>query len=209
MSVQNKLLIGKDKNINEQLIILEKILRKNKKIMKILTILQEYAKEKDDFKSHYLAAGCINQTIFNYYHNYEIDYGIEDYDIVYYDEDTSYDKEDIIIKDLMKKLSKLNLEFDIKNENRVPIWYKEKYGVERKKYTNVENAISRWGTTITCIGVRLENNELKVVCPYGLNDLFSLIIRPVKIDFTKADYEKKVKKWKEKWSNLSIINWDN
>lgn len=202
------MLKGKDKNINEQLEILEKIIKKNKNIMKILEILSEYSYENESFKNYYLAAGCINQTIFNYYHGYEIDYGIEDYDIVYYDKDTSYEKEDKIIKDLEKKLNKLNLEFDIKNQNRVPIWYKEKYGVKRKKYINVENAISRWGTTITCIGVRLEDNSLKVTCPYGLNDLFSLTIRPIKTDSTKENYINKTKKWKQKWPKLKIIDWD-
>lgn len=202
------MLEGKDKNCNEQIKILEKILKKSEKHIQILNILQEYAKENTSFQNHYLAAGSINQVVFNYYHNFPLDYGIKDYDIVYYDEDTSYEKEDKIIKDLQKRLESLQLEVDIKNQKRVPIWYKEKYKVERSPYTCVENAISRWGTTITCIGVRLENNKMKVVCPYGLNDLFSLIIRPVKIDFSKEDYEKKVKSWKEKWPKLDIMKWE-
>lgn len=57
---------------------------------------------------------------------------------------------------------------------------KENYNREIKPYKSVEDAISRWGTTITCIGVRLEENKLKICSPYGLEDLFSLIIRPVK-----------------------------
>ena len=203
------MLIGKNKNINEQIIILEKILNKNTNLMEVLKILENYANKNPDFKNYYLAAGCINQTVFNYYHQYDIDYGIKDYDIVYYDEDTSYEKEDMIIKDLDKELNRLNIEYDIKNQNRVPIWYEEKYGIKRKKYHSVEDAISRWTSTITCIGVRLESNKLKVVCPYGLNDLFSLTIRPVKIDTKKEDYEKKVNNWKEKWPKLEIKEWDD
>ena len=202
------MLIGKNKNINEQLIILETILNKNTTLMEILKVLEKYAKKNPDFKNHYLAAGCINQTVFNYYHKYDIEYGIKDYDIVYYDKDTSYEKEDLIIKDLKKELNRFDIEYDIKNQNRVPIWYKEKYGITRKKYTNVENAISRWTSTITCIGVRLENNKLKVVCPYGLNDLFTMTIRPVKIDTKQEDYEKKAKKWQEKWPKLKVKEWN-
>ena len=40
-----------------------------------------------DFKNWYVGAGGVNQTVFNYYHGYECDYGIKDYDIVYFDED--------------------------------------------------------------------------------------------------------------------------
>lgn len=202
------MLEGKDKSLNEQLLVLESILNKSKKIKEILRVLEQYSKENQDFKNYYLAAGCINQTIFNYYHNYDLDYGIGDYDIVYYDEDTSYEKEDIIIKDLKERLKHLDLKFDIKNEKRVHIWYNEKYKTNRKEYESVEDAISKWGTTITCLGVRMENNKLIVCAPYGLNDLFNLILRPVKIDFTKEDYEKKVTKWTNKWELLKVIRYE-
>ena len=92
------MLEGKNKPLNEQLLVLESILNKSKKIKEILTVLEQYSKENQDFKNYYLAAGCVNQTIFNYYHNYDLDYGIGDYDIVYYDEDTSYEKEDIKVE---------------------------------------------------------------------------------------------------------------
>ena len=202
------MLEGKNKSLNEQLLVLESILNKSKKIKEILSVLEQYSKENQDFKNYYLAAGCINQTIFNYYHNYDLDYGIGDYDIVYYDEDTSYEKEDIIIKDLKERLKHLDLKFDIKNEKRVHIWYNEKYKTNRKEYELVEDAISKWGTTITCLGVRMENNKLIVCAPYGLNDLFNLILRPVKIDFTKEDYEKKVTKWTSKWELLKVIRYE-
>jgi hypothetical protein len=42
--------------------------------------------------------------------------------------------------------------------------------------------------------VRIEKNQLKVFAPYGLNDIFNMIIRPVKSDFTKEQYEERAKK---------------
>lgn len=196
-------LIGFNKSIDEQIDVLEKILMKNKVLKEIFNRLQDTS-----LKNYYVGAGCINQTVFNYYHDNDLNFGINDYDIVYFDDDTSYEKEDMIIKEVSEKLNDLNVCFDIKNEARVHIWYNEKYHTNRKPYTSLEDAIRRWGTTITCIGVRYENGKLKVFAPYGLNDLYSLTIRPVKIDFTKEQYEEKSKKWKEKWSKLQIIPWD-
>lgn len=187
--------------------IVEGILRRSNTIMSILNILEKYSKENKDFKNYYLAAGCINQTVLNDFHGYLLDYGIEDYDIVYYEENTSYEAEDIIIKDLEKRLSNLSCTFDIKNQKRVPIWYKEKFHEERAEYKSVEDAISRWNSTITCIGVRLENDKMIFCTPYGLEDLISMTIRPVKIDTTQELYEKKCKKWKSKWNRLTIIPW--
>lgn len=190
------------KNLNEQLKDLEEILFKNETLKEVLRRL-----EKSNLKNYYVGAGCINQTVFNYLHGFKIDDNINDYDIVYYDEDTSYEKEDIVIKYVEALLSDLNIKLDIKNEARVHLWYNKKYNENRKPYVSLEEAIARWGTTITCIGVRLEEGNLIVDAPYGLNDLFNMIIRPVKIDFTEADYIKKVNKWKKNWPKLTIMPW--
>lgn len=201
------MLDGVNKSIDIQLEVLEKILMKNDKLVNVLRVLEEYAKENPKFKDYYLGAGGINQTIFNYYHGYNLNYGIKDFDIVYYDNDESYEAEDAIINDLNKRLKDVDVEVDIKNQARVYIWYNEKYGTNREKYTCVEDAIASWGATVTCIGVRFENGKLKVHCPYGLNDIFSMTIRPVKKEFEKDNYEARANKWKEKWERLTIIEW--
>lgn len=195
-------LIGANRSLQEQLIILEKILNKNTKLMELLKIL-----ENDGLENYYVTAGCVNQTIFNYYHNYDISYGIKDYDIVYFDKDITYEKEDIIIKRLNNKLKELNIETDIKNEARVHIWYYEKYGIKRTPYTSVEDAISRFGSTITCIGIRLEKEKLIVYAPYGLNDIFTMTIRPVKKDFPKESYDERATRWMSKWPKLTKVDW--
>lgn len=201
------MLDGLNKSIDVQLDVFEKIISNNKKLMKILDVLEKYALENPNFKNWYVGAGGVNQTVFNYYHGYEGDYGIKDYDIVYFDDDTSYEAEDVIIKDLEKRLKDMDIVSDIKNQARVHIWYNPKYGTNREPYTSCEDAVSSWGSTVTCIGIRKENGQLIVYCPYGLNDLFSLTIRPVKRYFDKESYEARSKRWKAKWDKLNIVEW--
>lgn len=185
-----------------------KILKKNKKLVELIKILDEYSKENNNFNNWYVAAGCINQTVFNYLHNYDIENNINDYDIVYFDQDTSYEAEDVIIKELQKRIKHLNIEVDIKNQKRVPIWYKEKYNREIKEYTSTEDAIKSWTSTVTCIGLTLENNKYFIYAPYGLDDLFNMEIKPVKVNATKEIFEEKANKWKSKWPKLTIKEWD-
>lgn len=201
------MLEGVNKSIDFQISILKEILFKNEKIVQTLKVLEEYAKENPKFKNYYLGAGGVNQTVFNYYHGYDLNHGIKDFDIVYFDDDESYESEDIIIKELSERLSHVDTSFDIKNQARVYIWYNEKYGTNRERYSSVEDAISSWGSTVTCVGVRLEDNELKVFCPYGLNDVFSMTIRPVKKDFEKVNFDERAKRWKRTWNKLNIIEW--
>ena len=198
-----KILNAYDKPIEYQLKVLKKIIKKNKILMEILTVL-----EKLDIDDCFVAAGAINQTVFNYLHGYEIDKNINDYDIVYFDPDTSYEKEDIVIKKIENALLHLNVKIDIKNQARVHLWYEKKFGHDIDANKSVYDAINKWGTTVTCIGVRLKNNKLIVYAPFGLNDLFKMIIRPNKENYIKRDYDEKAKRWKNNWPKLTIIPWD-
>ncbi len=200
-------MLGYNKDLEEQQKIFESIIKKSSIIMKILKELQEYALVNPSFKNYYLAAGCVNQTIFNYLEGNKLDFGIQDYDIVYYDKDTSYEAEDKIIKDLEKRLGKGC--YDIKNQARVHIWYNEKYDTKKTPIASVEEAITKWGATVTCVGIRLENDVFKIFAPYGLNDIFGEMIRPVKIEFTKEHFYERAERWKKKWPNLKIISWED
>lgn len=115
----------------------------------------------------------------------------------------------LVMKKKIKLLKNIEKEFDIKNEARVHLWYKNKFGIERPPYTSVEQAIGTWGSTVTCVGVRLENDNLVVCVTYGLNDIFNQILRPIKDgNFTEESYNMKVIKWKSKWPSLTVIPWD-
>ena len=195
---------GKNKDLDYQMNLFKEIILKNNVLKTIFVRLEGYGLD-----NYYVAAGAINQTVFNYYHNNSMNYLIDDYDIVYYDEDLSYEKEDKIIKEINLLCKDLNVSLDIKNQARVHLWFKNKFGYSIEPNKSVEDAISKWGSTVTCIGVRLKNNELTIFAPYGLNDLFSLIIRPNKENFIKKGYEEKTRKWKQNWPKLTIIPWDN
>lgn len=113
---------GIDKPLNYQLELLEEILMKNKTLKTILEKLETLKLE-----NYYVAAGEINQTVFNYLHGYDFEHEINDYDIVYFDEDTSYEKEDTIIKKIMNEMGPINAKLDIKNQARVHLWYEKKF----------------------------------------------------------------------------------
>ena len=195
-------LVGYRKCLTEQIVILKKILMKNKDLISILKVLESIG-----IDNCYVGAGSINQTVFNYYHGYQFNYGIKDYDVVYFDEDLSYESEDFVIRKIKKGLGNLADLVDIKNEARVHLWYNEKYHTNRNPYSSVEDAIASWGATITCVGVRMMNGKLEVYAPYGLEDIFGMIIRPVKRDFSKEMYDERAIRWQKKWPMLKKIKW--
>lgn len=155
----------------------------------------------------YTGAGCICQTVWNFQNGLEPVHGISDIDLVYFDEDLSYEKEDRTIRRVKDVFRGLPVEIDVKNQARVHLWYKDHYGYDIRPYASVEEAISTWPTTATAVGVRLEGGALTVCAPFGLNDMFGQIVRPNKAQVTEETYLKKCVKWGALWDTLTFVPW--
>jgi uncharacterized protein len=161
--------------------------------------------------SWYLGAGAIAQTAWNELHGFESAHGIRDYDLVFFDpHDLSAEKEQSIeatVRSDLGRLGDVGSMIDVKNEARVHLWYESVFGRAIPPYRSAEHAISTWPTIASSIGVRYENNRFVVCAPFGLRDLFSMIVRanPTLID--RGVYEAKVARWTENWPRLAVLPW--
>jgi hypothetical protein len=197
------ILLGFNTDLRNQMTQLENILSQNKELYSFIKKASGLG-----LQNYYIGAGCIAQTVWNYQSGLELTHGISDIDFVYYDKaDLSYEAENAVIERIKSIITPCSIKLDIKNQARVHLWYKERFGYDIKPYDSVESAIGTWPTTATSIGVRLENNQLKVYAPFGLNDLFGMIVRANKTQITEEIFNIKVQKWIAKWPSLTVIPW--
>ena len=170
----------------------------------IMSILRSNKAQEIDA---WLGAGCINQRIWNALTKRESTYGIDDYDLVYFDRsDKSRKAQDVVQMYFSDAFPDIKIECT--NQARVHLWYKEYFGNSISPLSSVEDAIDYWPTTASAIGVCLRGARLNVYAPRGLTDLFSMTLRPNKGRVTEAVYLNKVKKWKAKWNELTVIDWN-
>ena len=158
----------------------------------------------------YLGAGCIAQTVWNFLHGFAPTFGIKDYDLVYHDaSDLSLEAQTRYQGRANQFFAHLHAPVEIHNEARVHLWYAEHFGYEIAPYESVEAAINTWPTTATCVGVRTASaGGLHVYAPFGLTDLFNMIVRPNKTQITKELYETKTERWTRLWPKLQRLPWD-
>lgn len=190
-------------DLEKQLKLFREIIKKNKKLWAFI----EKANTNFSFE-YYIGGGILTQSVWNYVSNFEINTGIKDLDFIFYNPNISEKEEEKLIKEIKNIGKDINLEIDVKNQAKVHLWYEEKFGFPIKPYLSLEDAINTWPTTGNCIGVRKENKKLKVYAPYGLNDIFSKIVRPNKTLRVEKVYNKKCQRWLEIWKDLKIIPWD-
>ena len=155
-----------------------------------------------------LVRGVSAQSVWNYLSNRDLLSGINDVDIVYF-EDTDLSQEtEAQRSDSVKGLfPQVPLKIDVKNEARVHLWYEGRFGYSIKPYRSVEEAIDTWPTTATAIGIRYRLGSFEAYAPFGLNDLFGMVVRPNKAQITEEIYLAKARRWKAAWPSLEIVPW--
>ena len=183
---------------------LEVALGQNKWLGEILDRFEEIA-----LPDSWLVAGSIAQTIWNLACGQPAELGLKDVDLIYFDDqDLSIDAEashETRLRDLFQHLP---AKLDVKNEARVHLWYEERFGYAIRPYLSSADAIATFPTTATAIGVRRIHGRFECCAPFGLDDLFDLVVRPNNRQITRAIYEAKVDRWRSFWPRLTFLPWE-
>src|SRR6202171_4445981 len=101
----------------------------------------------------WIVSGCLVQTAWNVLTNRAVDYGIDDYDVFYFDTDTSWQAEDAVIHELQSRLAKSGVKIEVRNQARVHLWYPQKHGLPSPALQSSTDSIDRFLTTDTQIAI--------------------------------------------------------
>src|SRR4051794_35573859 len=101
----------------------------------------------------WLVSGCLVQSVWNVLTGRAVDYGIADYDIFYFDPDTSWAAEDTVIRKLQATFAGLGTKVEPRNQARVHLWYREKHGLPYPALRSSREGIDRFLTRNTRVGI--------------------------------------------------------
>lgn len=152
-----------------------------------------------------LTAGCLVQTIWNLKSGYDPQYGIKDYDVFYFDDsDLSWDAEDAVIRRVQQAVADLPVKVEIKNQARVHLWYKDKFGAEYPTLQKAEDGIDRYLSLCTRVGIRLCDGSL--YAPDGLDDMWNGILRLNPLNPQRTLFLDKCNQYLQRWPWLTIVD---
>jgi uncharacterized protein len=179
------------------------ILRATPPLMVVLSVARDLC-----LPDWLLFSGAVYQPVLNHLTGRPLDYGIEDYDLAYFDaSNLSYEAEDAVIRQVKAAFDEpLRSMVEVRNQARVHLWFEAKFGEPYPPLSCAAEALERFTSTIFAVGVRLApDNRLHIEVPFGLADLFVLRLRPnprretVHFDRTSADVRRR-------WLELVIDN---
>lgn len=156
----------------------------------------------------WIVSGAIYNTVWNALTGRPPPTGLRDIDIFYFDgADLSYEAEDAVIRRAARLSRDLPLPVQVRNQARVPLWFRGKFGYDYPPLSSSREALRRFASKTHAVGIRRIAGALEVEAPYGLDDLFSFRVVPNRVLENRETHETKGARAKAVWPELTIEPW--
>ena len=157
----------------------------------------------------WIVSGCLVQTVWNVLTKRATGYGIKDYDIFYFDADTSWHAEDAVMLKLEGAFANAGVKIEARNQARVHLWYPQKHGLPYPALQSSSEGIDRFLTRNTKVGIRRVDDGYEIYAPHGFDDIAGMIVRPNPgPNFWAANYVAKAARWKRLWPEITVLGAD-
>jgi hypothetical protein len=183
---------------------LEQMLRAEPVLMNVLERLRE-----DGLPQGMLVAGAIYNHVWNVLSGRPALHGINDLDVFYFDAgDIGYDAEDVVIRRLEQRFAHLPIPVQVRNQARVHLWFPQKFGTDFTPLASAEEMLGRYASKTHAVAARLDGDgRIEIMAPFGLDDIFSFRLVPNPVLANKPGYDKKAKRAKATWPELTVLPW--
>lgn len=156
-----------------------------------------------------LVSGVLYNTVWNRLTGKPSGYGIKDVDLFYFDDtDLSYQAEDREIVRSQPHFADLQRPVEIRNQARVHLWYRERYGQSCPAYRSAQDSLRYFASKTHAVGVRAAaGGRLELIAPFGLDDLFSFRMTPNHALDNRRTHTEKAERAKSLWPEVSVVAW--
>ncbi|WP_447650476.1 nucleotidyltransferase family protein [Pseudomonas abietaniphila] len=150
-----------------------------------------------------LTAGCLFQAVWNRICDRSVAWGVNDYDVFYFDEDLSWEAENRAIIAAQKLFHDLDVKVEVRNQARVHLWFADRFGADYPPLRSAKEGIERFLICSTCVGLDVVTGELYV--PHGLDELERGTLR-MNPNFPQLDqFRKKALSYQARWDWLRVV----
>lgn len=176
---------------------LVELLKADDRVMRLLRAVRDLGVEP-----WCVAAGTIRNVVWDDLHGFTDPTVPSDVDVLVYDPirtDSGYERE---LTDLLSAAVP-EVRWEVVNQATI-----HTYTGDTEPYASIGDAMSRWADLVTAVGAHLDvEDEISIIAPAGLEDLFALKVRPnLATPTAAAVYRERMasKGWKDRWPQLTI-----
>lgn len=176
---------------------LQDIIASDSARMRVLRLVRDL-----DLPDCWVAAGFVRNRVWDHMHRHATSPLPDDIDVIWFDPEHASSARDAVLETALRDRDN-TLKWSVKNQARMHLRNAD------SPYRSATDAMTYWPETATAVGIRLNQLDLiEVAAPFGLDDLFELIVRPTR-RFKTEKYPLYVdrvrsKNWQTAWPELKI-----
>ena len=149
----------------------------------------------------WIGAGFVRSAVWDHLHGLSASLPNGDVDVVWFDPERADPGEDAALEARLRAVDPA-LDWSVRNQARMH-WRNGDAA-----YASCADALRHWPETATAVAVRRTGRDgCDIAAPFGLGDLFALVVRPTP-GFRAQVYRDRIahKRWAERWPRLRILN---
>jgi uncharacterized protein len=154
-----------------------------------------------------VGAGVIRNLVWDHLHQYQTPTPLADIDVIFFDqEDHRPERDRLVQQQLARRLP--HVAWEATNQAAIHLWYEEVFGMSVPAVRSSEEAVGTWPETATSVALRLlSTDEISIVAPCGLSDLFNLVWRRNPCCLTREQFVQRLhsKQILRKWPRVQVI----
>ena len=98
---------------------------------------------------------------------------------------------------------------EVRNQARVHLWFEDRFEVPYSPLASADEALQRYASVVHAVGIRFEaDGRLDIAAPFGLSDLFAMVIRPNRALENAVSHTRKATRAQAVWTEVVVIHWD-
>ncbi|HDR9881384.1 TPA: nucleotidyltransferase family protein [Burkholderia cenocepacia] len=124
-----------------------------------------------------IGAGAVRSLVWGSLHGLESSSALSDVDVAYFDGADLSAERDATFQSHPSRMHP-QLPWEVTNQAVVHTWFEAAFGYAVPPLKSLEAAVAPWPEYATAVGLTLlPDDTIRVLAPYGLDDLFAMVVR--------------------------------
>ena len=154
-----------------------------------------------------VGAGAVRNLVWDALHRRAAPSALADVDIAFFDAaDLSAERDAALQRRLQDAAP--DTPWEVTNQAGVHLWFERHFGHAVPPLRSLEDAVASWPEFATAVGLWLDDDDrLHVIAPFGLDDLFGMVVRRNPARVSVETYRERVatKRYAERWPQVRVI----
>jgi uncharacterized protein len=154
-----------------------------------------------------IGAGAVRNLVWDALHEKASPSPLSDVDVAYFDtSDMSTQRDHEVQSRLTDRCP--GVPWEVTNQAGVHLWFERCFGHAVDPLASLADAVASWPEFATSVGISLNRDaSIRVIAPWGLDDLFGMVVRRNPARVSMATYRERVaqKRYAERWPNVRVV----